>query len=95
MTVLEITGPNKVRALCDDDVALVQAAKQGGIAAFEGLVVRYERRLFQIAQGLLHGVFKSRVLDTDEKFSYTFTRAGSFPYFCSLHPKMTGRVVVQ
>jgi len=41
------------------------------------------------------GVFKSKVLDTDEKFSYTFTRAGSFPYFCSLHPKMTGRVVVQ
>lgn len=41
------------------------------------------------------GVFKSRVLDTDEKFSYTFTKAGSFPYFCSLHPKMTGRVVVQ
>jgi len=41
------------------------------------------------------GGFKSRVLDTDEKFSYTFTKAGSFPYFCSLHPKMTGKVVVQ
>ena len=41
------------------------------------------------------GVFKSRALDTDEKFSYTFTKAGSFPYFCSLHPKMTGKVVVQ
>ncbi len=41
------------------------------------------------------GVFKSRALDTDEKFSYTFTKAGSFSYFCSLHPKMTGKVVVQ
>jgi len=41
------------------------------------------------------GVFKSKVLDTDEKFSFTFTKAGSFPYFCSIHPKMTGRVVVQ
>src|SRR6267378_3425875 len=40
-------------------------------------------------------VFKSKVLDTDEKFSYTFTQAGSFPYFCSIHPKMTGKVVVQ
>jgi plastocyanin len=40
-------------------------------------------------------VFKSKVLDTDEKFSYTFDKAGSYPYFCSLHPKMTGTVVVQ
>jgi plastocyanin len=40
-------------------------------------------------------VFKSKVLDTDEKFSYTFTQAGSFPYFCSIHPKMTGKVAVK
>jgi len=40
-------------------------------------------------------VFKSKVLDTDEKFSFTFTKAGSYPYFCSIHPKMTGSVVVQ
>jgi plastocyanin len=41
------------------------------------------------------GVFKSKVLDTDEKFSYTFSKAGTYPYFCSLHPKMTGKVIVQ
>jgi len=41
------------------------------------------------------GVFKSKVRDTDEKFSYTFTKAGTYPYFCSVHPKMTGKVVVQ
>ena len=40
-------------------------------------------------------VFKSKVLDTDEKFSFTFTTAGTYPYFCSIHPKMTGRVVVR
>lgn len=40
-------------------------------------------------------VFKSKVLDTDEKFSYTFTKSGEYPYFCSIHPKMTGKVVVQ
>ena len=40
-------------------------------------------------------VFKSRVLDTDEKFSFTFTKLGTYPYFCSVHPKMTGKVVVQ
>lgn len=41
------------------------------------------------------GVFKSKVMDTDEKFSFTFTKAGTFAYFCSIHPKMTGTVVVQ
>ena len=40
-------------------------------------------------------VFKSKVLDTDEKFSFTFSSPGTFPYFCSIHPKMTGTVVVQ
>jgi len=40
-------------------------------------------------------MFKSKVVDTDEKFSYTFTKPGTFPYFCSIHPKMTGKVVVQ
>jgi plastocyanin len=40
-------------------------------------------------------VFKSKVLDTDEKFSFTFTKPGEYPYFCSIHPKMTGEVVVQ
>ena len=40
-------------------------------------------------------VFKSKVLDTDEKFSYTFTQPGTFSYFCSIHPKMTGKVVVK
>ena len=41
------------------------------------------------------GVFKSKVMDMDEKFSYTFTKAGTYSYYCSVHPKMTGKVVVQ
>ncbi len=41
------------------------------------------------------GVFKSKVMDTDEKFSYTFTKPGTYSYYCSIHPKMTGKVVVQ
>ena len=41
------------------------------------------------------GVFKSRVLDTDKSFSFTFSKPGKYSYFCSVHPKMTGTVVVQ
>lgn len=40
-------------------------------------------------------VFRSKALDTDDAFSYTFTKAGTYDYFCSLHPKMTGKVVVR
>ena len=39
--------------------------------------------------------FKSKVLDTDEQFTYTFTKPGTYSYFCSIHPKMTAKVVVQ
>jgi plastocyanin len=38
---------------------------------------------------------KSKPLDTDEKFSYTFTKPGTYSYFCSIHPKMKGEVVVK
>lgn len=40
------------------------------------------------------GAFKSKALDTDEKYSYTFTKAGSYSYYCPIHPKMVGKIVV-
>jgi len=40
-------------------------------------------------------IFKSKALDTDEKFSFTFTQPGTYKYFCSIHPKMTAEVVVK
>jgi plastocyanin len=39
--------------------------------------------------------FKSKALDTDEDFTFTFTKPGTYGYFCSIHPKMTAKVVVQ
>ena len=41
------------------------------------------------------GLFKSKALDTDDSFSFTFTQPGSDEYFCSLHPRMTGTIVVE
>ena len=40
-------------------------------------------------------LFKSKALDTGDKFSFTFTTPGRYDYFCSLHPHMTGAVVVE
>ena len=39
--------------------------------------------------------FKSKALDTADKFSFTFTTPGTYDYFCSVHPHMTGAVVVE
>jgi len=39
--------------------------------------------------------FKSKTLGTDQNFSYTFTKAGTYSYSCSIHPRMKGKIVVQ
>jgi plastocyanin len=39
--------------------------------------------------------FRSKPMDTNESFSYTFDRPGTYTYFCSIHPKMVAKVVVQ
>lgn len=38
---------------------------------------------------------RSKPLDTEDKFSFTFTTPGTYKYFCSLHPHMTGTIVVE
>jgi plastocyanin len=39
--------------------------------------------------------FRSKVLDSGDSFSFTFAQPGTYPYFCSIHPHMTGKVVVK
>lgn len=39
--------------------------------------------------------FRSKALDTGDQFSFTFTEPGTYAYFCSVHPMMTGKIVVQ
>jgi plastocyanin len=41
------------------------------------------------------GKFKSAALDTDQKFQFRFTEPGEYPYYCRMHPKMSGSIVVQ
>jgi plastocyanin len=39
--------------------------------------------------------FRSKALDTDDSYSFTFTSAGAFDYFCGLHPHMVGQIIVK
>jgi plastocyanin len=41
------------------------------------------------------GKFKSNALDTEDKFQFSFTTPGEYPFFCRMHPKMTGKIIVQ
>ncbi len=41
------------------------------------------------------GKFRSKAMDTDGTFSFTFTEVGEYKYFCSLHPHMTGTIKVE
>jgi plastocyanin len=40
-------------------------------------------------------VFRSKALDTDDSYSFTFASAGTFDYFCGLHPHMVGKVIAK
>jgi plastocyanin len=39
--------------------------------------------------------FDSRALDTNDRFSHAFTAPGVYPYFCAVHPHMTGQIIVK
>jgi plastocyanin len=39
-------------------------------------------------------LFKSKALDTDDHFSFTFNKPGTYAYYCAIHPKMTAKIVV-
>jgi plastocyanin len=39
--------------------------------------------------------FKSKALDTDDTYSFTFAEPGTYEYFCSLHPKMVAKIIVE
>ena len=41
------------------------------------------------------GAFRSKALDTDQQYSFTFTKPGTYGYFCAIHPHMKGTVVVK
>jgi plastocyanin len=60
-----------------------------------GTTVTFENR-----DGTIHsivgvgGIFRSKALDTNDKFTFAFNKPGEFSYFCGLHPYMKGKIVV-
>jgi plastocyanin len=60
-----------------------------------GTTVTFENRDSTIHSVVgVGGIFRSRALDTNDKFSFTFDKLGEYAYFCGLHPFMKGKVVV-
>ena len=57
--------------------------------------VNHDSDIHSIAADDTPPTFKSAGLDTDDKFSFTFTKAGVYLYHCSLHPHMVGKIVVK
>ena len=43
----------------------------------------------------LSGLFRSGALDTNDSFSFRFDKPGTYYYICTIHPRMTGSIVVQ
>jgi plastocyanin len=41
------------------------------------------------------GTFTSAALDTDDTFSHTFAAPGEYPYICTIHPYMVGKIIVK
>jgi len=41
------------------------------------------------------GSFRSKPMDTSDSYSFTFAKPGVYSYFCSIHPKMVGKVIVK
>ena len=96
ITLGAATADNKTAALAEvkiDNFSFLPAV----ITVPAGTTVRWTNR-DDIPHTVVsddHTTFKSKPLDTDEQFTYTFTKPGTYSYFCSIHPKMTGKVVVQ
>ncbi len=57
--------------------------------------VNHDGDIHSVAADDTPPTFKSGGLDTDDKFSFTFTKAGVYTYHCSLHPHMIGKIIVQ
>jgi plastocyanin len=67
----------------------------GTIAVAVGTTVTWTNRDDIPHTVVCAGKFRSKTLDTDGKFTFTFAAAGEYKYFCSLHPHMTGVVKVE
>ena len=99
-TLLVVAGPSAIRAAAAPSGEAVSidnfTFRQPVVTVKPGTTVTWTNR-----DDIPHTVvskdalFKSKVLDTGDTFAFTFTKAGQFGYFCSLHPHMTGTVIVK
>jgi plastocyanin len=90
-------GTTSTAAICEDAAVMIDnftfAPAELKIAA--GTTVTWKNRDDIPHTVVSAGKFRSKALDTDDSFSFTFTASGDYKYFCSLHPHMTGVIKVE
>jgi plastocyanin len=96
-TMFMLSFGQTVVARADDANATVSIDKflfaPAALTVKSGATVTFENHDSTI-HSIVGGFFRSKPLDTDDKFSFTFDKPGEYTYFCGLHPYMKGKVVV-
>jgi plastocyanin len=94
-----LSSGQTVVAMADDANANVGIANfaftPAALTVKSGETVTFENRDSTVHSIVgVGGFFRSKPLDTEDKFSFTFDKPGEYSYFCGLHPYMKGKVVV-
>ena len=96
-TMFMLSFGQTVVARADDANATVSIDKflfaPAALTVKSGATVTFENHDSTI-HSIVGGFFRSKPLDTDDKFSFTFDKPGEYTYFCGLHPYMKGKIVV-
>ncbi len=95
--IFAVTAFQMTAARCEDLAVMIDnfTLEPAQITIKVGTTVTWKNRDDVPHTVVSAGKFRSKTLDTDDSFSFTFTAAGEYKYFCSLHPHMTGMITVE
>ena len=48
-----------------------------------------------VVHSVISGIFQSDILNKGDDFSFTFSEAGEYGYYCGVHPSMKGKIIVE
>ncbi|UFS76995.1 cupredoxin family copper-binding protein [Tardiphaga sp. 37S4] len=97
VTVLAVMTACMTAARCEDLAVMIDnfTFEPAQLTIKVGTTVTWKNRDDIPHAVVSAGKFRSKTLDTDDSYSFTFTSPGDYTYFCSLHPHMTGMIKVE